>query len=112
MPGGEPADPWGFGPRPRAVPVLAPPVLFPHAVSAGGGAILTANPGATLPLFTDVYINLLNVWLEWKVGDYKLFARVEAKASLGIGNNLLGSNIIYWGPAFPPVALGLVIPWK
>jgi TolB-like protein len=91
-----------------------PQAGFRLGVSAGAGAILTWIPGTSLPLFTDVYINLLNLWFEWRVGDYLLFSRIELKMPLGIGNSLLptGNGPIHWGPFLPPIAFGVVIPWR
>ncbi len=80
-------------------------------IGAGAGAYLTAIPGSAIPLYTDVYINLLNIWFEWQAGKVKLLARIEGKATLGIGNNLLGANVVTWNSALPPLTFGVVIPW-
>jgi hypothetical protein len=86
---------------------------FRMAISTGAGTILSVFPGTSLPLFTDVYFNLVNLHLEWNVAGYRVFARIQGKVPLGIGNNLLGSKgPLYWGPWFPPIALGVVIPWR
>ena len=86
---------------------------FRLAVSTGAGTILTAYPGLPLPLFTDVYFNLVNLHFEWIAWGYRMFAQVQLKVPLGVGNNLLGNKgPVYWGPWFPPIALGVVIPWR
>ncbi|HVO40279.1 MAG TPA: hypothetical protein VMV03_14710 [Spirochaetia bacterium] len=90
-----------------------PEAWFRWGVSAGVGTVLTWVPGTTLPLFTDVYVNLLSLWGEVKVGGVPVFARVEMKVPLGIGNSLLGVGPpIHWGGFLPPIALGVVIPWR
>jgi hypothetical protein len=92
---------------------LPPESGFRFGISAGVGTILTYIPSTNLPLYTDVYINLLSLWTEWKVAGLPMFARIELKVPLGIGNSLLGLGPpIHWGPFVPPVALGVVIPWK
>ncbi len=90
---------------------LPPESAFRMGISAGLGTILTWIPGTTLPVFTDVYINALNLWLEYRLGNVRLFFRVEGKVSLGVGNNLLGSGPILWSGAIPPMTIGVVLPW-
>ena len=91
-----------------------PEAGFRFGLSAGVGTILTWIPATSLPLFTDVYINILSLWAEWKAWGIPMFVRVETKLPLGIGNNLLGSGgpPLLWGGFFPPITLGVVIPWK
>lgn len=92
---------------------LPPQSGFRFGISTGVGTILTYIPGTSLPLYTDVYINLLSLWGEYKVGGYPVVARIELKVPLGVGNNLLGLGPpIHWGGFLPPIALGVVIPWK
>jgi hypothetical protein len=79
------------------------------------GTILTWIPATTLPIFTDVYLNLFSVWSEWRTGwGFPMFARIELKLPLGIGYNLLGGGDgpIHWGPYLPPITVGVVIPWR
>jgi hypothetical protein len=84
---------------------------FRVGISAGVGTILTYIP--SLPIFTDVYINLLSLWGEWRVAGIPMFSRIDLKVPLGIGNNLLGvGNPIHWGRFLPPITLGVVIPWR
>ena len=92
---------------------LPPQSGFRFGVSAGVGTILTWIPSTSLPLYTDVYINILSLWTEWRVAGLPMFARIELKVPLGIGNNLLGLGPpIHWGGVLPPIALGVVIPWR
>jgi hypothetical protein len=91
---------------------LPPESQFRMGISAGLGAILTWIPATTLPLYTDVYINLLNIWFEWRVWDVALFFRIQGKVSLGLGTNLLGTNPILGGPLGIPITLGVVLPWR
>ncbi len=91
-----------------------PEAAFRWGISAGFGTILTWVPATNLPLYTDLYVNILNLWSEYRIGRIPVFARVEAKIPLGVGNNLLGSAgpPIHWGGFLPPIAFGVVIPWQ
>ena len=96
--------------------LLKPPEAgFRFGISSGMGIIFTWIPETALPIFTDFYFNVFSLWTEWRTGwGFPMFARVEVKLPLGIGYNLLGSNgpPIHWGPFFPPITIGAVIPWK
>jgi len=88
-----------------------PEAGFRFGVSTGIGAILTFLP--SMPIFTDVYVNALSIWGEWRVAGVPMFARIDLKVPLGVGNNLLGQGTpIHWGESLPPVTLGVVIPWR
>ncbi len=91
-----------------------PEAAFRFGISAGMGTIFTWIPGTTLPIFTDVYINILSLWSEWRTWGLPMFARIEVKLPLGVGNNLLGGNQgpLLWNQLLPPITLGVVIPWK
>ena len=90
---------------------LPPESGFRFGISAGVGTILTYIPSA--PIFTDIYVNILSLWGEWRVAGIPMFSRVDLKIPLGVGNNLLGQgNPIHWGQFLPPVTLGVVIPWR
>jgi len=85
---------------------------FRFGLGAGVGTILTEFPSGGLPLYTDVYINLLSLWTEWKIAGVPLFARVELKVPLGVGNHLIPTGPpLHWGSFLPPITLGAVIPW-
>jgi hypothetical protein len=91
---GKPENTWRFG------------------IGAGGGVFLTGIPGSGLPLFTDIYIDLLNMWVEYRVGDFKFLTRVDLKLPLDVGNNLLGQSNgpLLWN-GIPPITVGVAIPW-
>jgi hypothetical protein len=91
-----------------------PEARFRFGISAGVGTIFTWIPATTLPIFTDVYINILSVWSEWRSWGLPMFLRIDVKLPLGVGNNLLGSGgpPLHWGQFLPPITLGVVIPWK
>ncbi len=91
---------------------LPPQSAFRFGISSGIGTILTYIPSTTLPLFTDVYVNLFSLWGEYKVGGYPILLRLELKIPLGIGTSLLGTgNPLTWGTGLPPIAVGVVLPW-
>ena len=90
---------------------LPPENNFRFGISAGVGTVLTYVPATNLPLYTDVYINLLSLFFEYKVAGYPVLARIELKVPLGIGNSLLGLGApLHWGGFLPPIALGVVLP--
>ncbi len=90
---------------------LPPESGFRFGISAGFGTILTYVP--SLPLYTDLYINLLSIWGEWRVWGVPMFSRIDLKIPLGLGNNLLGQGLpIHWGGFLPPITLGVVLPWR
>ena len=92
---------------------LPPQSDFRFGLSSGVGAILTWIPGTTLPLYTDVYLDLFSLWVEYKVAGYPILLRSTVKIPLGLGANLLGSgNLMTWGGGIPPITIGVVLPWK
>ena len=40
-------------------------------------------PGEPAPIFTDVYLNLLSLWGEWRMAGIPMFSRIELKVPLG-----------------------------
>jgi hypothetical protein len=65
---------------------------FRFGVGAGLGVILTRVFEAENFLFTDFYLNLLTIWLEYNTRSWTYFFRMSNKISLGIGNHLLGAG--------------------
>jgi hypothetical protein len=91
-----------------------PESTFRFGIGAGGGVFLTLVPGGTLPVFTDAYIDVVNLWLEMRVaGDLKLLSRIDVKAPLDLGNHLLPQNQgpVLWNGLLPPITIGVAIPW-
>ena len=92
---------------------LPPQSDFRFGVSSGVGTILSWIPGTSLPLYTDVYLNLLSLWAEYKVAGFPILARVELKIPLGIGSSLLAPGTpLTWSGGLPPITIGVVLPWK
>ena len=82
------------------------PVRF--ALATGLGVVLTKAP---LPgLFTDVYLNLASLILEYNRRTSMLYLRLDTKLALGIGNNLLGTEVMFLERFGPLLTLGL--GWK
>lgn len=94
--------------------LFAPPeATFRWGISSGFGMILSYIAPTNVPLYTDFYVNLLSLWSEYRVGGLPVFARIELKVPLGIGNNLLGQGPpLHWGGFLPPIAFGVVLPWR
>ncbi len=78
---------------------------FRFALAAGAGVIVTkaGAPG----LFADWYLDLLSVSLEWNKRDYMFALRGDAKATLGIGNNLLGADIMKMNRFGPQITVSV-----
>lgn len=85
--------------------------LFRMGISAGIGCIFSFYSIPDKGLFTDFYIDFSNIWTEWNIKNWAIFLRVELKYSLGIGNNLLGRQIIVPEGIGPSVSLGAVRKW-
>jgi hypothetical protein len=81
---------------------------FRLGVSTGFGGILTTILGAQAPFYTDLYLNVVNLWFEWNLSGISFFLRSEMKYTLGIGTNLLDMDIVRIGP-FPPLSIGTLI---
>jgi hypothetical protein len=78
-------------------------------ISTGAGVILSFFSAAGFPVFTDVYIDVFNWWVESRLFGITFFLRQELKYDLGVGTNLLGQGWMI--RSFPPTTLGVVIPW-
>jgi hypothetical protein len=89
-----------------------PESSFRLGISAGFGTILTWVPRTSLPVYTDVYVNVMNIWAEYHIWDVTFLLRIQAKVALGLGTNVLGTNFISGGPLGIPVTLGVVVPWR
>jgi len=89
-------------------------VIFPAdswvrlGVSTGAGAIFTATTGPVGAVYTDVYWDLFNWWIETRVLGPVIFLRQEIKFTLGTG--LLGMQPMTVAN-FPPFTLGVVFRW-
>jgi len=65
-----------------------------------------------MPDNRDIYLNVLNIWLEWNFSKrLVLFLRAEGKYALGLENGLLNRGWLMVGDHFPPITLGLVRKW-
>jgi len=91
---------------------MPPESALRFGVSAGFGTYLTWVPATSLPIYTDVYINVLNIWAEYHIWDLTFLLRIQSKVALGLGRNVLGTNFISGGPLFVPITLGVVLPWR
>ncbi len=67
---------------------------FRIGLGAGLGVILTGISSATPSLFTDYYLMPISLWMEYNTRNWTFFLRSDLKAALGIGRNLLGSQVI------------------
>jgi hypothetical protein len=90
--------------------LLLPPE-FPVRVgiSTGAGVIVTAFTTPGMPLYADIYLDVVNVWIETDILGPILFLRQEMKYALGVGANLLGTG--WMMDRFPVLTLGVVFRW-
>ena len=80
--------------------------------SSGMGGIMTSFSVPGMPVNRDIYLNVINIWLEWNLGSkWTLLLRQEGKYSLGLKGGLLGRRWLMVGDHFPPLTLGLVRKW-
>jgi hypothetical protein len=88
---------------------LDPDVPVRLGISTGAGVILSFLTAPGFPVFTDVYIDVFNWWVEARFFGLTFFLRQELKYDVGLGANLLGQGWMIRN--FPPTSLGIVIPW-
>lgn len=86
-----------------------PGSLVRVGLSAGAGAILSFLTIAGSPSYADLYLNPINLWVETKIRGITVFFRQEWKFSLGLSNNLLGSDWVMVANSFPPMTIGIEI---
>jgi hypothetical protein len=85
---------------------------FRIGLSSGIGGIMTSYSVPGIPVNRDIYLNVLNIWLEWNLGSkWTLLLRQEGKYSLGLKGGLLGRRWLMVSDRFPPLTLGLVRKW-
>jgi hypothetical protein len=81
---------------------------FRVGLSTGLGMIVTYFSLPEQPVYTDFYINVINLWLEWNWSRWTTYLRSEALYGLGIGQDLLGRGMLANGAI---LTLGLVYKW-
>ena len=86
---------------------------FRLGMGIGLGLILTRVADADRALFTDFYLNLANLWIEYNTPTWTYSFRVGTKISMGIGNNLLETGYVSVtdpseeGPELPPLTFAV-----
>jgi hypothetical protein len=83
------------------------PVRF--GLSTGAGFIMSFPSQAGLPTYVDVYLDVVNWWLEAGFPGTTFFIRQEFKYAVGIGSNLLGQG--WMVSQFPPTTVGVLFRW-
>ena len=84
------------------------PVRF--GVSTGAGFTLSILTGVAGAGYADLYLNVINWWLETKVLGPVIFLRQEWKFTIGEGPNLLGKQWMMAGD-IPPMTIGVMFRW-
>jgi hypothetical protein len=88
---------------------LKPDAPVRLGVSTGAGLILSFPSTVGLPVYTDFYLDVINLWVEATLFGTTLYVRQEYKYALGMGTNLLGQGMMV--PDFPPTTLGVLFRW-
>ena len=92
-------------------PLTEPDSLFRFGVSTGLGVIVTGFSAPDMPVFTDVYWNVLSGWLEINLRDWAFSLRVDGKYGLDIGENVLAGQWYLVEDSVPPLSLGVARKW-
>lgn len=83
------------------------PVRF--GASTGVGLVTTFMSTASLPQYTDYYIDAVNVWLEAGFPGTTFFLREDLRYALGLGTNLLGQG--WMSSGMSETTLGVLFKW-
>jgi hypothetical protein len=86
-----------------------PDSLFRLGASSGVGMIVS-TVFYSQPVYTDLYLNVANLWLELNFPRVAFFLRPELKYSLGTGTHALEKDIMHWEYGIP-VTLGALFRW-
>ncbi len=89
--------------------ISVPGVPFKVGVSAGAGCIFTVISMPGTPLYTDIYFNLININVEFRLWEITFFVREEMKLGLAITNNLLGGGFYFIRGEIPIFSFGAKI---
>jgi hypothetical protein len=88
-----------------------PDSMVRFGVSTGVGSIFSfPTAGSAGGAYDDLYLNVLNWWLETRALGPIIFLRQEWKFAAGIGDSALSTGLITVGN-IPPVTLGVLFKW-
>ena len=79
-------------------------------VSTGAGSTISVLTGPASASYADLYLDIINWWVETKVLGPVIFLRQEWKFTVGEGSNLLGRQWMKVGE-IPPMTLGVMFRW-
>ena len=79
-------------------------------ISTGVGIVVTIPASAVVPPAADIYLNVINWWVETRVLGPVIFLRQEWKFTTGVGFNYLGTQ---WMTVanIAPMTLGVLFRW-
>ncbi len=86
--------------------LFAPDSPLRLGVSTGAGLIASVMTTTGFPSYADFYLDVANIWIEFRLGGMVFFVRQEYKYSMGYGTNLLGQGWLI--NRFPPTTLGVL----
>lgn len=88
-----------------------PESVFRMGISAGLGVLVSQVGAAGISAYGDPYVSLGSPWCEVRLGDASLLLRVDLKVTFRTAASILRPELLHWGGFFPPVTLGVVLPW-
>lgn len=83
------------------------PVRFGLSTGAGAVFSLSSQPGSHV--FVDLYLNVINWWVEAKLWGITTFFRQELKFAAGLDEGLLKRGLMMVGGSLPPMTVGIVV---
>jgi hypothetical protein len=89
--------------------ISVPGVAFKVGISTGVGCIFSLIAMTNAPFYTDIYFNLINIYVEFKVWEMTIFVREEMKLGLALTNNLLGGGFYLIRGEIPIFSFGVKI---
>ncbi len=90
--------------------IFPPDASVRFGISTGLGSDFTILTSAAGGAYTDVYLDVVNWWLETRVLGPVIFFRQEWKYTLGISSNLLGRQWMSVN-GIPLMTLGVLFRW-
>ncbi|MBN2351144.1 MAG: hypothetical protein JXD23_01145 [Spirochaetales bacterium] len=86
--------------------ISVPGMAFKVGISTGVGCIFTMIAMPDSPLYTDIYFNVININVEFRLWEVTFFVREEMKLGLAVTNNLLGGGFYFIRGEIPIFSFG------
>lgn len=91
---------------------LGPTFPFRLYLESGAGLVLTRVAALGEPVYSDFYLNLISLAVEWNLKRLSLFLRSDLRIALDLfGTGLMGTGLLISESYLPPLGLGAVWRW-